>query len=108
MGDTRVPNDGNEGEVELTRAFQACHRGLMTDASPVERRRVRAPDPEWTTMCSAVASFTRRSRDGGMPPEQVLVRLKDLLSDAAPGLSRESPLRNAILRCCLNAYFSAD
>jgi hypothetical protein len=91
--------------TELMDRLRACHRQLMSETPPSGRRGVQPQGPVWDAMCRAVSQFATLGRASGLYPESVLVRLKQLLGDAAPGLHRESPLRGALLRGCLDAYF---
>jgi hypothetical protein len=56
---------------------------------------------------SAVVSYTRAMRRSGLPPERVVVLVKQLLREAGSGV--EPPLRRALAeratRWCIAAYF---
>jgi hypothetical protein len=90
--------------TELIDTLRACHRQLVVDGAAAGRRPPKQ-DPTWDAMCRAIGRFASYGRASGLYPELVLVRLKQLLGDVAPGLTRESPLRGVLLRCCLDAYF---
>jgi hypothetical protein len=92
----------------VKRAFDARlakSRGVSESAPVIDRREERIPDRAWAEMCEAIDQFTREARDGGMEPEEVIVEIKKILSASVPGLPHWSPLRSAVIRRCIHAYF---
>lgn len=58
----------------------------------------------------AVASFARASRNGNVPPEQMLIRLKRLLrqsrSEQDVGLARQGDLERRVVDAAIADYFA--
>jgi hypothetical protein len=90
----------------LVRALVAVSSGLSVP-EPVEsdRRTFRAPDLTWSDLREALCHFTDAAKDRGLPPEQAIVRLKAIMAEVVPVIARQTALRSAVIRMCIDAYF---
>jgi len=90
----------------LIRALVAVGSGLRVP-EPIEsdRRTFRAPDLAWSDLREALGGFTDAAKGRGDPPEHTIVRLKAIIAEVAPVIARQTALRSAVIRMCIDAYF---
>jgi hypothetical protein len=89
-------------------ALAGCHRELVAVPDLEGRRRMRLSDGCWEELRSAVSKYTRSAKSAGAYPERVIIRIKQIASEHAPKLDRDSPIREAIIRLSLESYFEID
>jgi hypothetical protein len=89
----------------LACALSTCHRELMAVSDPQGRRRTRLSPTCWEELRRTVADYTLRAKSAGAYPERVIVRIKQIATENAPHLDRDSPLRAAIIQLSLASYF---
>ena len=66
---------------------------------------MRLSDECWDALRRTIEGYTRHAKASGAYPERVLIRIKQIATEHAPSLDRESPLREAIIRLSIAAYF---
>jgi hypothetical protein len=91
----------------LGRALDECQHQLEAVLDPEGRRKLRLSTECWEVLQGSVAKFTALAKAGGAYPERVLIRIKEISKDHAPALDRQSPLREAIIRESIRAYFTS-
>jgi hypothetical protein len=88
-------------------ALSGCRAGMSAVHDGNGRRKHRLSDTCWHELECSIGDFTRHSKMAGSYPEQVIIRIKQIAMENAPTLEPDSPLRDAILRLCLQAYYGA-
>lgn len=87
-------------------ALQRCQAELIAVPSSADRRRLRVPDECWNALRATISELTRLARTSGEYPEHALLRMKEIANSASPSLDRESPLRAAVVKLCIETYFA--
>ena len=94
--------------AELVSALSTCHLQLAAVRDRNDRRKLRLSSDSWETLRHAVHGYTQCARSAGDYPERVLIRINEITTEHAPVLEPGSPLRQAIIRLSLAAYFDKD
>ena len=90
---------------ELAHALHTCHAQLAAVRDRNDRRKMRVSADSWEALRRAVSGYTRSAKSAGEFPEHVLIRLRQITTEHAPSLDSDSPMRQAIIRLSLQAYF---
>ena len=92
----------------LGKALRDCYDQLVAVNDRAGKRRLRLPDACWEELRGAIGDFTHHAKDAGVRPEHVIIRIKEVAGEKAPAFDPDSPLRDAITRLSLEAYFRPE